>query len=272
MQIRATITNMTLISSTKNPIVKTFVALRQSKKRRLERLTLVEGFQILRLAMDSGFYPETLLYTPKTASESDLSLLQLASSKKAKTFSVTDKVMARVSQREGPLGCVASVPIHYTPLEKLKISQNCLFLVAESLEKPGNIGALIRTASAAGAQGVIVVDPQTDALAPACIHASLGAIFSIPLVETTTDKALTWLNQHDIQIFATSPDAKKFYYDVDLCGPTCIAVGNEHRGLSPTWLKTGTGVKIPMTGPMNSLNATSAGAIVLFEAVRQRLH
>ena len=261
---------MTLISSTKNPIVKSFVALRQSKRRRLARLTLVEGFQILRLAMESGFHPQTLLYTPKTANDADSKLLQLARENGAKVFPVTDQIMKRVSQREGPLGCVASVPIQYTPLESLKFSQNSLFLVAESLEKPGNIGALIRTASAAGARGVIVVNPQTDALAPACIHASLGAIFSIPLIETTTALALSWLNQHNIQIIATSPDAKKYYFEIDLRKPTCVVVGNEHRGLSSTWLKSGIPVQIPMTGPMNSLNATSAGAIVLFEAVRQR--
>lgn len=260
-----------LISSTQNPIVKSFIALREPRKRRVSNLTLVEGFQILRLALDGRFYPQTVLYTPHTANEQDVSLVQKAYENGASVFSVTDKVMERVSQREGPLGCVASVPIQYTPLESLKPTSNSIFLIGESLEKPGNIGALIRTASAAGASGVIIVDPQTDGLAPACIHASLGAIFALPLVKTTTPKALEWLKQNKIQIIATSPDAQKNYFDIDLRGPICVAVGNEHRGLSKDWLgNETTPVSIPMSGPMNSLNATSAGAIVLFEAVRQR--
>lgn len=258
------------ISSTKNQIVKSFVALRRPRRRRQASLTLVEGFKILRLAIDAGFYPQTVLYTPETTNDSDRGLLHLARENGARIISATDQVMERVSQREGPLGCVASVPMQYTPLESLESSKNSLLLVVEALEKPGNIGALIRTASAAGARGVIVVDSQTDALAPACIHASLGAVFGIPLVNTTTAQALNWLQQHEIQIIATSPDAKKYYFEVNLREPICVAVGNEHRGLSDAWLKAGTPVQIPMSGPMNSLNATSAGAIVLFEAVRQR--
>lgn len=258
------------ITSTKNPIVKSFVALRRPRRRRQASLTLVEGFQILRLAINVGFYPKIVLYTPKTANDADCALLDLASKHGALVIGVTDQVMERVSLREGPLGCVASVPMQYTQLESLKVPKNSMFLLAEGLEKPGNIGALVRTASAAGANGVIIVDPQTDGLAPACVHASLGAVFSIPLVETTTAEALAWLKQQGIQVIATTPDAKKYYFDVDLRGPICIAVGNEHRGLSDPWLTVGTPVLIPMSGPMNSLNATSAGAIVLFDAVRQR--
>lgn len=259
-----------LISSIRNPIVRDLAVLRQPKKRRLSRLSLIEGFQILRLALQSGNYPRTILYAPQAMKPSEQKLLQKALTHGVSLLPVTERVMAYLSPREGPLGCIASVPIRYTDLKDLKVSGNGLILLAEGIEKPGNIGVLIRTANAAAVQGVILADTQTDAFAPGSINASLGAIFAMPIVNTTAQKALSWLQKNKIQIVAATPSARKCYFEIDLTKTTCVAVGNEHRGLSPAWLKNGVPVRIPMNGSMNSLNATSAGAIILFDAVRQR--
>lgn len=259
-----------LISSIRNSTVREFLALKRLKKRRLSRLSLIEGFQVLRVAIQTDHHPETVLYVPGATNPSDKKLLRKALASGTSLIPVTERVMAYLSTREGPLGCMASIPTRYSNLKNLKVNENSLFLLAEGIEKPGNIGVLIRTASAAAAQGVILIDTQTDAFAPGSINASLGAIFAIPIVNTTTGKALSWLHKNKIQIVAATPSAKKYYFEVDLTKSTCVAIGNEHRGLSPVWLKNGVPVRIPMTGPMNSLNVTSAGAIILFDAVRQR--
>ncbi|MGH9171026.1 MAG: TrmH family RNA methyltransferase [Acidimicrobiales bacterium] len=261
---------MTITSKT-NPLVKEFAALRRSAgRRRHEGVTLVEGFKILDLAIDAGNSPIAVLHDESSTVLDDTRVLDRARKMGATIRPVTTDVLSKVSAREGPMGCVASVHLAEWPLSKVTLGRVPLLLVVEGLEKPGNLGALARTASAAGADALIAADSQTDIFSPATVHASLGSVFQLPVVRCSTSEALAFLEEQHIVVVATSPDADKPYFGLDLARPVAIAVGNEHRGLGDGWLRAGERALIPMSGPMNSLNATTAGGIVLFEAVRQR--
>ena len=261
-----------IITSKANPLVKEIVAIRRStRRRRAEGITIVEGFKILRLAIDAGSQPVAVLYDPSRSTEGDQELLDRARSAGATVRPVSTAVLATASVREGPMGCVATVRLAERSLADIRLTPAPLVLVMEGLEKPGNLGALARTASAAGADVLIAADSQTDIYSPATVHASLGSVFHLPVVRCTSQQALTWLHDHGIEVIATSPGADHAYFEHDLTRPVAIAVGNEHRGLGDEWLAAGKLALIPMSGPMNSLNATTAGGIVLFDAIRQRL-
>lgn len=258
------------IVSPANPLVRQIAALQRKRARSSTGLTAIEGFQILRLALLGDRVPEHVLYFPPLMEEEDWSVLSEAASRGAATIEISSRVLQKLSLREGPLACIATVPIVRRQLDDLTVSSSALLLVAEELEKPGNLGALIRTASAAGTEAVIVAEARTDVYAPACIHASLGAVFVTAVAEASSEEAVRWLTTTGISIIPATPAGARLYDEVDMTGPSAIVVGNEHQGVSPAWLATGNGVRIPMAGPMNSLNATTAGAIILFEAVRQR--
>jgi TrmH family RNA methyltransferase len=263
--------HLDLITSKANPLVKDVVALRRSaRRRRHEQLTLVEGYKILALALDQGNRPVLVLHDDDVRAE-DRIVLDRARTLGATVRQVSPSVLAAASVREGPMGCVAEVRLAERTLDDIALSRQPLVLVMQGIEKPGNLGALARTASAAGADALIAVDAQTDIYSPATVHASLGSVFQLPVVSCATAEALPWLAAHSIEIIATTPSAQVYYFELDLAGPIAIAVGNEHRGLGAEWFEAGTGALIPMSGPMNSLNATTAGGIVLFEAVRQRI-
>jgi TrmH family RNA methyltransferase len=259
-----------VITSKANPLVKDVVALRRSaRRRRHERLTIVEGYKILALALNHGNEPVLVLHDDDVRAE-DRAVLDQARRMGATVRQVARPVLAAASVREGPMGCVAEVRLAERDLDDLGLGPNPLLLVVQGLEKPGNLGALARTASAAGADALIAADSQTDIYSPATVHASLGAVFQLPVISCTTAEALAWLSANDVGIIATTPSATSYYFEHDLTGPIAVGVGNEHRGLSDEWLAAGRGALIPMDGPMNSLNATTAGGIVIFEAVRQR--
>jgi TrmH family RNA methyltransferase len=151
--------------------------------------------------------------------------------------------------------------------------KNKKFLVAiESLEKPGNLGAILRTADGAGVEGVMVIDSVTDVFNPNVVRASLGALFSLDVVETSSEKAIDFLIKNDMQIIVTSPSAEKEYYEIDFKKPSCIVVGSESSGLKDEWFKNQKciKVKIPMLGEVDSLNASTSASIVIYEALRQR--
>jgi RNA methyltransferase, TrmH family len=260
-----------MITSRTNPLVKDFMALRRSARLRRETgLSLVEGFKILKLALDAGSVPSVVLYDDRKMHEDEFVDLERARTMGATVRLVAPDVLVKVSAREGPMNCVASVRVAETTLDMLTLGRQPLLVVMEGLEKPGNLGSLARTASAAGADALITADSQTDIYSPATVHASLGSVFSLPVVRCTNDDVLPWLAEKGIQIIATSPGAQKAYYELDLTGPVALTIGNEHRGLSDRWLQAGTPALIPMTGPMNSLNATISGGILLFETCRQR--
>jgi TrmH family RNA methyltransferase len=178
-----------------------------------------------------------------------------------------------MSYRENPDGWLAVFPIPQTSLDALKLSQSPLVIVAESVEKPGNLGAILRTADAARVDALLVCNSRVDVWNPNVVRASRGAVFSVPVAESDNESALKWLNAHHIHVLAATPSAEELYFNLNLSEPVAIAVGTEGEGLTEFWMNgADLKVKIPMMGKVNSLNVSVSTALILYEAVRQRSH
>jgi RNA methyltransferase, TrmH family len=253
------------ITSLQNPRVKQIVKLREDKKQRQrEGLMLVEGYDEISLALDAGHTPRTILSAP------ELVRRQMRDTG-AESLTVSPAVFEKMSQRENPDGWLAVFPIPRLSLDDLKLSAAPLIIVAEAIEKPGNLGAILRTADAARVDAVLVCDPRVDAYSPNVVRASRGTAFTVPVVETKSSQALEFLQRHAIPILAATPSADREYTGLDLRGPLAVAVGTEDLGLSDLWMdQANTRVKIPMLGKVNSLNVSIATALIVYEVVRQR--
>ncbi len=253
------------ITSLQNPKIKYIVKLRDDKRqRRQDGLMIVEGRDELTLALGSGLKPHTLLTAPELASVS-------MSIPHADITTVTRAVFEKISYRDNPDGWLGVFPIPQTRLEDLKFSDNPFVIVAESIEKPGNLGAILRTADAARVDAVIVCDPRVDVWNPNTVRASRGTIFTVPTVEAESKNALAVLRSGKMRVLAATPSAEVLYTSVDLSQPIALAVGTEDEGLSDFWMQhADVRVKIPMLGKVNSLNVSIATALITYEAVRQR--
>jgi RNA methyltransferase, TrmH family len=260
------------ITSSANPRIKHLVALRRRRGRDLADVTLVEGLAEVELALAAGVRPRTLYYCRELTSPATLTLADLASGLGAEVVRVSRPVFEKISYREGPDGWLAVVPAVATDLGRLDPGQRPLVLVCAGLEKPGNLGAILRTADAAGVAAVIAADPVTDWGNPNVVRASKGTVFSVPVASAGTTEVLDWISSRGLQIVAAAPDARQLVTDTDLTGPTAIAVGAEQAGLSAEWLeRANVRVRIPMFGRADSLNVSTSAAIITYEAVRQRL-
>ena len=253
------------ITSLQNPRVKHLVKLREDKKqRKQDGLMLVEGFDEIRLAISAGHRPQTLLTAPELATRSiDFSA--------AENFTVSRAVFEKISYRDNPDGWLAVFPTPKVLLNDLKLSTSPLLIVAESVEKPGNLGAILRTADAAHVDALIVSDPRTDIYNPNVVRASRGTLFTVPTIEANNQDTLSFLRRNGIKILAATPQAVSVYTDQDLREPLAVAVGTEDEGLTDFWMnEADIQVKIPMLGLVNSLNVSIATALIVYEAVRQR--
>lgn len=254
------------IASLQNPRVKHLVKLRDDKRtRKADGLMLVEGYDEIQLALSAGHAPQTLLSSPELASRQ----LTFPS---AENLTVSRPVFEKISYRENPDGWLAvfRIPLRSLESESL-LSGNPLVIVAESIEKPGNLGAILRTADAAGVDVILLCDPRVDPWNPNVVRASRGTVFSVPVVETDNASALEWLKRGNLQILAATPAADALYTDVNLRAPVAIAVGTEDEGLTDFWLSNADmKVKIPMTGRVNSLNVSVSTALIVYEVLRQR--
>ncbi|MDO8755474.1 MAG: RNA methyltransferase [Anaerolineales bacterium] len=253
------------ITSLQNPKVKYIVKLREDKRQRQQDgLMLVEGRDELTLALSSGLKPHTLLTAPELASVS----MDIFS---ADITTVTRAVFEKISYRDHPDGWMGIFPIPHNTLDDLKLSETPLVIVVESVEKPGNLGAILRTADAAHVDAVLVCDPRVDLWNPNVVRASRGAVFTVPTVEVDSPNALAFLRHETMRVLAATPSAEALYTDVNLREPLAIAVGTEDKGLSDFWMQNADiKVKIPMLGKVNSLNVSIATALITYEAVRQR--
>lgn len=259
------------ISSPKNQRVRAVARLSKPRERTDRGLLVVEGAQLLGQALAAGWVADEVFYVPHRMAAADHEVLASAEVTGAAIIQVTDPVLGRMSRRDGPLSCIATVVRReLSDLRRLRLPATPLLVVAQAIEKPGNLGVIARSASAAGADALVVSDPRTDVLGPGCVHASLGSVFSLPIAVTDSDSCLRWLQGRGITPVVTSPHARSSYTRHDLTAPAAIVVGNEHTGVTGHWLASGTPVRIDMVGPMNSLNASVAAAVLLFEAVRQR--
>lgn len=261
------------ITSMQNPRVKQLVALRERSTREETGLFLIEGYREILRATEAKHELETLFICPPLfLGSNESSLIQQIMSKKAQLVICSESVFRKISYRDRPDGLVAVAPQRHLSLDQLNIKQKTPFLVvAEAIEKPGNLGTILRSSDAAGVDGLIVCDRCTDIFNPNVVRSSVGTLFTVPVVEDASSKVLAWLKQHGIAIAAATPSAKAVYTDVDFTGPVAIAVGTEQLGLSDQWMKQADiQVRIPMLGKADSLNVAMATTLLLYEVVRQR--
>jgi TrmH family RNA methyltransferase len=258
------------ITSPQNPRIKQTLKLRDSRQRRRDNLMLVEGYDELSLALACGVRLTTLFFCPALfGDQSDL--LAEVREAGAELIEVSRSVFEKLAYRENPDGWLAVAPLPRQSLREIRLSARPLFIVAEAVEKPGNLGAILRTADAAGVDGVIVCDPTIDLGNPNLLRASRGTVFSVPVAEASSVEALAWLREQKVRVVAASPEGGVGYTEADFRGPTAIVVGEENAGLSLLWREgADLNIHIPMTGRINSLNVSVATALLVYEAVRQR--
>jgi len=253
------------ITSTQNPQIKHIIKLRDNKKQRQrDQLMLVEGREEINLAFASGHQPQTLFTAPELASRQIENI-------HTEIITVNRTVFEKISYRENPDGWMGIFPIPKFSVNDLKFDDSPLLIVAESIEKPGNLGAILRTADAAGVDALLLCDPRVDLYNPNVVRASRGALFAVPSVEVSNESALTLLRKQRIKIVAATTQAEAEYTRQDLRGPLAVVVGTEDKGLTNFWLKqSDVRIKIPMAGKVNSLNVSIATALIIYEAIRQR--
>lgn len=259
------------ITSLRNPKVKDLVVLEEKSRERRERgLFVVEGEREFTRALKGGFVPESIFFCDSYVTED--ALLRMLGGKSAYIYSVTPQVYEKLAWRGGTEGIVATIRIPERSLEEFRPKGSSpLVLVLESVEKPGNIGAVLRTADAAGVDAVLVCDPLTDLYNPNVVRASLGAVFSVPAFACTSEEALCWIRRYGLQVLTAQLQDSRLYYDKDMRCPTAIVFGTEDRGLTDFWRRASDArIRIPMAGMMDSLNVSVSAAVLCFEAVRQR--
>ena len=254
-----------IITSTQNAKVKHVVALQQkSALRRKEGLFVVEGRRELMHCVEAGY---EVVETFVLADLADLS----EPDRLGAVFKVSPQVYEKMAYRGSTEGVMAVVREQSRSLEDLQLGDAPLIMVLERVEKPGNLGAVLRSADAAKADAVIICDPLTDLYNPNLIRSSIGAIFSVPCVACSSESCITFLKAHGIQILTAQLQDSSLYYDTDMLGGTAIVMGTESTGLTDVWRQAADAhIRIPMLGQLDSLNVSVSAAILLFEAVRQR--
>lgn len=270
-----------LITSRQNPKILRLVRLRERASREREKLFLLEGLREIERAVASGIRIAEFYFCPeqiRSRAAQDIAGKMQALLPEENCFELSASAFEKISYRDKPEGVLAVAEMRSHGLENLpapKTGEAPLYLIAESIEKPGNLGALLRTADSAGCTALICCGPGTDIYNPNAVRASQGTLFSMPLAVAPVEKVYEWLRKQNIAIFATSPDAEKLYWNCDFRGASAILLGTEATGLSPFWLenaeeKSVIPVAIPQRGLADSLNVSMAAGICLFEAVRQR--
>lgn len=256
-----------IITSQKNPKVKQVLKLRKAKNRKEEKLIIIEGRKEINFAVKAGLMIKDLFY----CSDLDAKKINPDTIMSRSLVRLSSAIFNKISYREHPDGFLALAEPRYLKLNDLVLSDNPFLIILESVEKPGNLGAILRSADAGRADAVIVCDPRTDIFNPNVIRASLGAVFTNQVVACSTLETIEWLKRNNIRSFAAAPQAELVYTAEDYSGPSAIVIGAEHEGLSEKWLSAaGSKIKIPMRGKVDSLNASVSAAIILFEAIRQR--
>jgi TrmH family RNA methyltransferase len=257
------------ITSVSNARLKT---IRRLRRRGGSGVFLVEGYRGLLHALDSGApIREVYAAVPLFLGTEERRLVDRAEASGALVVELGADAFHSISGRPRPDGLLAVVERFATSLETLRLPHDPLLLVAESIERPGNLGTIVRTACGAAADAVIVCDGPTGVFHPDTIQGSVGAVFRVPLAEASAESAISWLRTHGMRTLVASPQAERRYWDVDCSGPLALVVGSERHGVSELFLGAADEVvQIPMGGGVDSLNVAVAAGIVLFEAARQR--
>ena len=270
------------ITSAQNPKIKNLLSLQEkSRTRREQGLFVVEGRRELEHCLEAGFSVHTVFVCPALAGGDSFAALGMTESchseeaegrrRNLNVVEIPEALYRKVAYRESTEGIIAEVEVRERRLEELQLSERPLVVVLESVEKPGNLGAVLRSADAARADAVIVCDPLTDLWNPNLIRASLGGIFTVPTVCATSEETIAWLKAHGIRILTAQLQDSSWYYDTDMTGGTALVMGTESTGLTDVWRAVADAhIRIPMLGRLDSLNVSVSAAILLFEAVRQR--
>jgi RNA methyltransferase, TrmH family len=260
------------ITSLQNPRLKQLVKLRDRRPRDEAGVFLIEGYRQIRRALDRAVPLTELWYAPEWfLGVNEPALLAEAAAAGARLVELTREGFAKVAYRERPDGLLAVAPQWRKTLDDLPRGEPPFLLVVEAIEKPGNLGTILRSADAAGVDGLIVCDPVPDLFNPNVVRASTGVLFSVPVAIADGETVRAWLCARGIRTVATTPAAETLYTAADLRGPLALVMGSEQYGLSEAWLTAADErVRIPMAGQADSLNVAMATLITLFEAVRQR--
>lgn len=255
------------ITSMRNPKISELLALQEKPRARKEAgLFVVEGVREVQNCLEGGYELRSLFYCPDIISKETLPKCT------ATVFAVAPQVYGKIAYRGGTEGVIAEGKmLPAKSPEKLNLPPAPLILVLESVEKPGNLGAVLRTADAAGVDAVIVCDPLTDLYNPNLIRASIGGVFTQNIACCTSETAISWLKSSGIKIFTAQLQDSELYYDTDMTGPVAIVFGTESQGLTMPWRDASSEkIRIPMKGKLDSLNVSVSAAILCYEAVRQR--
>ncbi len=261
------------ITSPTNMRIRQLLRLQEKPRERREAgVVIVEGLREIRMAIAAGYSPRELYVAEGLASEKNVSSIA-EYFEGTPAFLLSQEAFSRIAYRENSDGVIAIFATRTHELDRLQLTENPLLLIAESVEKPGNLGALLRTADAAGVDALIVCDPRTDVYNPNVVRASIGTLFSVQMGVAYSSEVLAWLKQKNILPYAAALSSQAIpYTQADFCQPSAIVVGTEADGLSPLWLSAcSTHIIIPMHGKADSLNVSVSAAILVFEAIRQRI-
>ena len=261
-----------VITSMHNPKVKQLVALQQkSSTRRQTGLFVVEGRREIMHALKAGYIMESVFLCPSLMGTGEEVDEIINHSRHCVVYEVSEPVYAKIAYRGTTEGVLAVLKVRHTSLEDLLLGEQPLLIVLEAVEKPGNLGAVLRSADAAKADAVVVCDPLTDIYNPNLIRSSIGAVFTVPCVACTSEECISFLKHNGIRILTAQLQDSKLYYDTDMRNATAIVMGTESTGLTNIWRDAADAhIRIPMLGQLDSLNVSVSAAILLFEAVRQR--
>jgi len=258
------------ITSPQNPRIKNLISLQRSRERRLLNRIIIEGYREISLAMVAGFPVRELFSCRSLDTGNHLAALQ-QNLEQRNIFEISLEVFEKLAYREASDGLIAVAEPRFLKLQDVKLSNCPLVIVLEAVEKPGNFGAVLRTADAARVDAVIVCDPLSDLYNPNAIRASIGCIFTNQVVACSSSEVIAWFREKNIPTYAAVLTATDYYYETNLSGPAALIMGNEATGLSRIWLSGADHhIKIPMLGCIDSLNVSISAAVLVFEALRQR--
>lgn len=254
------------INSSANPKVKWLKSLHKNSTRKEEGVFVVEGVKEIAAALDGGYEPHSFFICPELYGEN------IPEAIASNFFSLSKDVFEKVSYRSGSDGMLAVFVAKQKSLDQLNFADNPFFIIVEAVEKPGNLGAIVRTADGVGADGVIICSEKTDLFNPNVIRSSVGTIFSKQVISASNEAVYDFLQNHEITPFgAIIAEDSQAYFQADFTRPTAIILGTEHDGLSDFWQQRATPLVIPMLGSNDSLNVSAATAIMSYEVLRQRI-
>lgn len=256
------------ITSHQNPKIKNIIALEKARERKSQNLFVIEGIKELSLAAEGKYKINSVFFCPEIIS---VAAVRKIIKQENLLIPVQQSVFEKMAYRDSTGGIIAVAEQKKHALENIQLGKNPLLLILEAVEKPGNLGAVLRTADAARVDALVICDPQTDFYNPNVIRSSVGCIFTTQIASATSEETMAWLKKNNIRTFATYLKASTPYYKIDFTTPSAIIMGTESTGLSDSWIQHADNtIIIPMQGKIDSMNVSTAAAVIVFEAKRQR--